>query len=206
MPAASEADAVSPATRQSNFEQGVALALHLWPDLTLAVQNHWGGPDSEDKRDWFAGAVVDLFPDLSKPSTAAAPSQDEPDTAYVEEFLLQVMVDEFEVNVDDDSSLEVAEQIIRVRNGCVNGNFEEVDTLRRRFESRKGSKVSFQKGEDEEVEASDWDTDEEEDGDDDASDGDVEMGDAPPREPAKKERQEPHVDEDGFTTVTRKKR
>ncbi|KAH8897059.1 pre-rRNA-processing protein TSR2 [Thozetella sp. PMI_491] len=199
-------------TCQANFEQGIAFALHLWPALTLAVQNHWGGPDSEDKRDWFAGAIVDLFPDLSKPKpTTAQPSQgqdgadadDEPEQFDVETVLVQVMQDEFEVSVDDDSAFETAEQIMRMRAEVLRGKFDEVDGLRRRWEARKGSKVTalFTKAEDQDDDT-DWDTDE--DGEDEDGDGDVEMGDAqaaPPREKAA-----PEVDEDGFTTVTRKKR
>jgi pre-rRNA-processing protein TSR2 len=173
------------------------------------VQNNWGGADSSDKRDWFAGAVVDLFPDLSKPtatttntntSTAAEQTDDgEPDSAYVEEFLLQVMLDEFEVNVDDDSSYEVAESILRVRGECLKGKFDEVEALRKRWEGKKGGKVVFKQAEDEDAET-DWDTDSDEDEEDD----DVEMGDAPP--PAPKEKPQPEVDEDGFTKVTKKKR
>ncbi|RKU48606.1 hypothetical protein DL546_008747 [Coniochaeta pulveracea] len=198
----------SPAAIQSQFEQGVAYALHLWPDLTLAVQNNWGGPDSSDKRDWFAGAVVDLFPDLSNPASSntgpsnaeETPSDEEPDSAYVEEFLLQVMLDEFEVNVDDDSSYEVAEQIIRVRSDCMKGRFEEVEKLRERWEAKKGKKEVFKKAEDEDGET-DWDDedDSEEDGDED-----VEMGDAPPPV-TRKEKEEPEVDEDGFTMVKKKR-
>jgi pre-rRNA-processing protein TSR2 len=197
-----------PVTIQSQFEQGVAYALHLWPDLTLAVQNNWGGPDSSDKRDWFAGAVVDLFPDLSKPastntapsSTEETPADEEPDSAYVEEFLLQVMLDEFEVNVDDDSSYEVAEQIIRVRGDCLKGRFDEVERLRERWEGKKGKKEVFKKAEDEDGET-DWDDedDSEEDGDED-----VEMGNAPPPV-ARKEKEEPEVDEEGFTMVKKKR-
>ena len=203
-----------PATCQVNFEQGVAYAIHLWPALTLAVQNHWGGPDSEDKRDWFAGAIVELFPDLSKitatPATgaqqpsngvaAAATAAEEPDQVDVETVLLQVMLDEFEVNVDDDSALEVAEQVMRVRGECVKGGprFDELADLQRRFEARKGTKVVgvLTKAEDEDHET-DWDTDDDEDSEEDE---DVEMGDAP----AAKEKEAPQVDEDGFTKVTRK--
>ncbi|KAB5542993.1 Pre-rRNA-processing protein TSR2-domain-containing protein [Coniochaeta sp. 2T2.1] len=213
--ASTSKDAPSPATCQSHFEQGVAYALHLWPDLTLAVQNNWGGPDSSDKRDWFAGAVVDLFPDLTKPKPSTTPSAstsstaeessgaavEEPDSAYVEEFLLQVMLDEFEVNVDDDSSFEVAEQILRVRGECLKGKFDgEVEQLRRRWDGLKGKKVEFKKGEDEEGET-DWDSESE----DDEEDGeDVEMGEAPAL--VSKEKEEPVVDEEGFTMVTKKKR
>lgn len=229
---ASTTDTPSPATCQTNFEQGVACALHLWPALTLAVQNHWGGPDSEDKRDWFAGAIVELFPDLSKlttlpptsatpanisittqqqrttPNTTTAPASsgttEEPDQTDVETVLLQVMLDEFEVNVDDDSAFEVAEQVMRARAECLRGKFDEVAGLQRRFEARKGTKVVgvLTKAEDEDADT-DWDTDDdEEDDDDDEGSSDVEMGDAP----AKKEKEQPEVDDDGFTKVSRKKR
>ncbi|KAK4453885.1 Pre-rRNA-processing protein TSR2 [Podospora aff. communis PSN243] len=207
------ADAPTPATLQSNFEQGVAFALHLWPALTLAVQNNWGGPDSSDKRDWFAGAIVDLFPDLSKPATtstttsANTPQQptatEEPDQADVETVLLQVMLDEFEVNVDDDSAFEVAEQVMRVRGEVLKGGpkFEELEGLRRKFEARKGTKVVgvLTKAEDEDADT-DWDTDDDEEG---SEDEDEEMGDAPP---VVKEKEATEVDEDGFTKVSRKKR
>jgi pre-rRNA-processing protein TSR2 len=195
------------------------------------VQNNWGGPDSADKRDWFAGAVVELFPDVSrltpaqlqqKTTTAQQPQQtqatqqqqqsqsaqsaEEPDQADVESLLLQVMLDEFEVNVDDDSAFEVAEQVVRLRGECLRGKFDGVEALRRRWEGKKGNKVVFKKAEDQD-EDTDWDTD---DSDDDEEDGDedVEMGDAPAAAaaPPRRERQEPEVDEDGFTKVTKKKR
>lgn len=196
------------ALRQSNFEQSVAFALHLWPALTLSVQNNWGGPDSADKRDWFAGAIVDLFPEFTDaPPDPASKKKtvEEPDQEYVETFLLQVMVDEFEVNVDDDSGLEAAEQIMRARTQCAEGQFDEFNTLRERFANRNGKKVDalFKKVEDANQDT-DWETDDSGDDDeDDDEDGgaDVQMKDAPiPREkPA------PEVDEDGFTKVTRKR-
>ncbi len=198
---------------QSNFEQGVAFALHLWPALSLAVQSHWGGPDSEDKRDWFAGAIVDLFPDISKPRTAAqqaqqsddAPSDEEPEQFDVESVLIQVMQDEFEVSVDDDSTLETAEAIMRMRGECLRGKFDEVEALRRRWEAKRGSKVAglFTKAEDQDGDT-DWDTDSD-DEDEEDEDGDIGMGGSDPA-PAPKTKEPPQVDEDGFTTVTRKKR
>ncbi|KAH6618066.1 Pre-rRNA-processing protein TSR2-domain-containing protein [Chaetomium sp. MPI-SDFR-AT-0129] len=231
----------SPATCQSNFEQGVALTLHLWEALSLAVQNNWGGPDSADKRDWFAGAIVELFPDISqlsaaqlqtkiaassqqqpqqhqqsqpqnssRPQTqttqATASSTEEPDKEDVEAVLLQVMLDEFEVNVDDDSGYEIADQILNLRNDCLRGRFDGVDAVRRRWEGKKGNKVVFKKVEEAEGDGeTDWDTDDdEEDGESGEEGGDVEMGEAPAL--VGREREEPEVDEDGFTKVTRKKR
>lgn len=198
------------AVRQGNFEQAVAFALHLWPALTLSVQNNWGGPDSSDKRDWFAGAVVDLFPEFtddSKTPQSAKPPMAEPDLEDVETVLLQVMVDEFEVNVDDDSGFEAAETIMRARSQCAQGQWEEVEKLRERFQNRKGKKVEglFKKMEDQ-----DQDTDWESDGsgsDDDSGDGGagVDMGDAPALVTAPKEKAPPEIDEDGFTKVTKKR-
>lgn len=170
------------------------MSLSLWPALTLAVQNQWGGPDSSDKRDWFAGAIADLF--SSRPDT---------DIEDVETVLLQVMLDEFEVNVDDGSAFEVAEQVMRLRRDCGKGEFAEVAELKQGWEKKgkAGKDVVFKKverGEDEDD--TDWDSDDLEDEDED---GDVEMAEAPSHQP--KEKTAPEVDEDGFTKVTgRKKR
>ncbi|KOS17287.1 Pre-rRNA-processing protein TSR2 [Escovopsis weberi] len=217
--------------RQSEFEQAVAYSLHLWPSLTLAVQNNWGGPDSADKRDWFAGAIVDLFPEFpagasdpsqsksksgnsgkSKQDDDAAADDDGPDVHDVEEVLLQVMLDEFEVNVDDDSSFEVAENIVRAREQLAAGKFDEVNRLRGRFNALRGKKVDqlFKKAEDQDQDT-DWESDDGEDEDEDGDDGsdgagDVHMDDAPALVAAPREKPAPEVDEDGFTKVTRKKR
>ncbi|WDK09080.1 pre-rRNA-processing protein TSR2 [Colletotrichum graminicola] len=191
---------------QSTFEQAVALSLHMWPALSLAVQNNWGGPDSTDKRDWFAGAVAEAFPEFSKitngQAVPAANAPEEPDTEYVETMLLQIMLDEFEVNVDDETGFDVAEQIIKLRGDIAKGNFEAVDSLRNKWESRKGAKVE---GLYKKVEGGDQETDWEDDSEDD-EDEDVDMDDAPQLVRAPKEKPEPEVDEDGFTTVTRKKK
>lgn len=192
--------------RQAAFEQGVAYALHLWPALTLSVSNNWGGPDSSDKRDWFAGAVVDLFPTFSDaneaPSTSAKPVAQEPDLEDVETVLLQVMVDEFDVNVDDDSGFEVASQIFRARTQCATGQFDEVNSLKERFLNKGAKKVDamFKRIEADDQDT-DWESDDSEDDEDDEG-ADVDMGDAPS---APKDKPPPEVDEDGFTKVTRKR-
>lgn len=166
------------------------------------MQNNWGGPDSADKRDWFAGQVAESFPAFTASSiTATATADDtEPDAEYIEELLLQVMVDEFEVAVDDESSYDVAMEIIRLRGQCRTGNFEEVDRLLERWTARKGQKVVMKKAEDEEQDT-DWD---DTDGSGDEDGDDEEMSEAPALV-EKKEKAEPEVDEDGFTKVTRKR-
>ncbi|CAI4217485.1 unnamed protein product [Parascedosporium putredinis] len=185
--------------RRTNFEQGVAYALNLWPDLTLAVREGLGGPDSADKRDWLAGAVADLFP-----SFASAKAEDI-DNLYIQDFLQQIMADEFEVVVEDnDPSLwKVAQQIVLIRRDCAMGKFDNVDVLRQRWQDGEGKKIDglFKKADDADQDT-DWDDDDDDDGDDD---DDEEMGDAPALVKAKKEKPEPEVDDEGFTKVTRKR-
>ncbi|EXA41195.1 hypothetical protein FOVG_09712 [Fusarium oxysporum f. sp. pisi HDV247] len=194
------------AERQSEFEQAVAYALHLWPALTLSVQNGWGGPDSADKRDWFAGAVADLFPEYTDTPPKNGKVPEDPDLEEVETVLLQIMVDEFEVNVDDDSGTEVAGNILRARASCTLGTFDEVKALRTRWLNRKGTKVEgiFKKAEDADQDT-DWESDED-DSEDDEGGADVEMDEAPPLVAVPKEKPQPQVDEDGFTMVTKKKK
>lgn len=180
------------------------------------MQNNWGGDDSADKRDWLAGQVVEQFPSFVPTTTSNAtstsssssekqqppPQQEEPDAEYVEELLLQVMLDEFEVNVDDESAFDVAAEIVRLRGQCAKGNFDDVDKLQARWQARKGTKVVFTQGQDEDGDT-DWD-------DTDGDDDDEEMDDAPALvaagdAPKAKEKQAPEVDEDGFTKVKRKR-
>lgn len=170
------------------------------------MQNNWGGDDSADKRDWLAGQVVEQFPAFTSTSNAGSSTKpadhkeddQEPDPEYIEELLLQVMLDEFEVNIDDESAFDVATEIVRLRGQCAKGNFEDVDRLLARWQARKGTKVVFTQGKDQD-EDTDWD-------DTDGDDDDEEMGEAPPLvAAAPKEKPAPEVDEDGFTKVTRKR-
>jgi pre-rRNA-processing protein TSR2 len=111
------------------------------------------------------------------------------------------MLDEFEVNVDDESGFEVAEQIMRLRKDCVKGDFKEVEEMHARWNAKKGKddvgKLFEKKERSEEEDETDASEDEEQE--------DVDMEDAPQlvnmREPIV-----PEIDEDGFTNVTKKKR
>jgi pre-rRNA-processing protein TSR2 len=142
----------------------------------------------------FASATIELLKE-----------NPDADLEWIEEYLLQVMLDEFEVNVDDESAAEVAEQILELRKDCGRGEFGKVVRLKERWESRRGADVGrlFEKRERDER---DDETSEEDDEDED-EDGDVDMDmdEAPPlvrvREPIA-----PEVDEEGFTKVTKKKR
>ncbi|KAH7397823.1 pre-rRNA-processing protein TSR2 [Cadophora sp. MPI-SDFR-AT-0126] len=184
-------NAPTPEQCQAQFELGITLSLYTWPSLSLAVTNNWGGPDSEEKRQWFVGATIDVLKE-----------NPEEDSEWIETFLLQVMLDEFEVNVDDESGYEVAEQIVKLRRECMRGEFAEVQEMRRRWESKGDRGVELGKLFEKRERAEEED---ETDGSEDGEDEDVDMDEAPQlvrvREPVVAE-----VDEDGFTKVTKKKR
>ncbi|CAD6503602.1 BgTH12-03262 [Blumeria graminis f. sp. triticale] len=140
-------------SNRAHLELGITLALFLWPSLTLAVSAAWGGPDSASKREWFASETIDLV--------AANPDAD---VEWIEEFLLNVMLDEFEVNVDDDSAHEVAQTILRLIKDCGNGNWAEVLTMKARWDSRETGRnielSSYVKAEDDDGEISGSDDEE----------------------------------------------
>ena len=153
------------------------------------MQNSWGGPQSSEKREWFAGAISDLM--------AATPDAD---VDYVEEFLLQVMNDEFEVNVEDDSAEKIAAKIVGLRKLTLMGDVATVDEMYREWQEKQrtgGGREQFQEvvreeGDDD----TDWDSEDE----------DIDMQEPPQLVKAQKEKAAPEVDEDGFTKVIGKKK
>jgi pre-rRNA-processing protein TSR2 len=172
----------------------ISLHLHSWPALTLAIQNHWGGPTSDDKRDWFAGAVSDL---LANGQVL--------DAEDLEEVLIQVMLDEFEVVVDDGSPSQVAASIIQGRQRILQGDYAELDQMLARWQEKqdKGQdKMIFKRAEQEdEGEETEWESSEEEEEDD------MELDEAPELVPRpQQEKPAAEVDEDGFTKVIGKKK
>ncbi|KAH7070158.1 Pre-rRNA-processing protein TSR2-domain-containing protein [Paraphoma chrysanthemicola] len=181
-----------PAELQAKFDLGIWHALFNWANLTVAVQNQWGGPDSSDKRDWLAGQISELF--ANEPTT---------DSEDVEIMLLQVLEDEFGVRLEDETEVGVAREIMLIRKELGEGKTITVDKLQKKWESRKGKEVDTgsvnvrESNQDAEWDSVDEETDEE--------DADVEMGDAPALVPAKP-KPEPEVDEDGFTKVVGKKK
>lgn len=183
---------------ESKFDLSIALALSTWPALTYAVQNSWGGPQSSEKRDWFAGAVSDLF--------QATPDAD---VDYVEEFLLQVMNDEFDVNVEDGSGEEVAAKMVGLRKLTLQGDFAMVEDMYAKWTERQrkgGDAVKFQhvaRGEDDDD--TDWDSGDM-DTDEDEEEEDTTMGEAPALAKPPREKVQPRVDDEGFTEVVGKKR
>lgn len=180
-----------------NLDLLISLALHTWPALTLAIQNGWGGDTKlgNDKRDWLAGSISELL------STSQVAHLDD-----LEEVLLQVMLDEFEVVVDDDSAFDVATKIWNGRTKVLNGDFAEVQEMYEKWRKTGGGKVKAIRRPDDEGRETDGSDDEEEWNGLKDHDGDEEMDDAPALvQKPHREKLEPQVDEEGFTMVQKKR-
>lgn len=187
---------LQPTTPEAYLDLGITLAINNWPALTLAVQSLWGGPTSSDKRDWLCGAISDMLNE--RPET---------DAEDLEDVLIQVMNDEFDVVVEDESATPVAAQIMEIKKGVEKGDFGAVQELMDAWQKKSQQKANNAAAAFKKVETNDDDqeTDDEEDGDNVAQ-GDVDMDEAPSLVRAPKEKVEPEVDEDGFTKVVGKKR
>ncbi|KAK9467234.1 Pre-rRNA-processing protein TSR2-domain-containing protein [Lipomyces arxii] len=114
----------------SRFELGVCMAIYNWEALSVAVQSQWGGPESSDKRDWMTGSVVDLYDELESV-----------DPEDIEVRLLQIMEDEFEVAVEDDSAYDVAANITRIFTQCKDGDFALVDSLYQKYLTKSSNRA-----------------------------------------------------------------
>ena len=186
-PATSSDGSESPA--QIAFGHSIWYLLTSWPPMNLALAEQWAGEQTSDKRDWLAGYISDVFVE-----------QPDVDAEYIEDILLQVMGDEFDCEVQDESQQVVAREIIRMRNEImIEGRLEAAEEVKRTFLEKRGRTARIQNAGEREEEV---DSDEEIEID---GDGDDNMGEAPALVPVR-EKVEPEVDEDGFTKVVSKKR
>ena len=83
---------------QKKFTHATALIIHSWAALDIAVRNEWAGPESNNIRDWLGGVIVDMF--------SFSPSK-HIEVEDVEELLLQIVEDEFELRLEDNSAYQV---------------------------------------------------------------------------------------------------
>ncbi|KAG8510361.1 Pre-rRNA-processing protein TSR2 [Galemys pyrenaicus] len=82
------------------FGAGVRAALEAWPALQIAVENGFGGVHSQEKAEWLGGAVEEYF------FHNADLELDE-----VEDFLGELMTNEFDTVVEDGSLPQVSQQL-----------------------------------------------------------------------------------------------
>lgn len=167
------------------FARGVIARLSTWPALRVAVDQNWGGPDSSKKRTWLASVIVDAFEE----------EDPLPDASYVELTLLQVLEDEFDVTLEDGSSEQVAEDIVKLWDEVQSGKLDFMRNLEEQAEKAKGKKVEVEQVEGDE---DGWESESGSESDEGPEQDDVPMLVDHALNASKPE---PEVDEDGFTKV-----
>lgn len=170
------------------FARGVIARLAIWSILRIAVQEGWGGAGAAEKRTWLASVIVDAFEEQSQT----------PDDQYIEELLLQIMADEYETIVEDGSAESVAQDIVRMWEETRIGKADSVIKFEQLAQNIKGKKADVQhtpQGQDDE-----WEDDY--DGSDDDEEDEEEEEEVPQLlQSQSQHKNEPEVDEDGFTLV-----
>lgn len=181
--------------QDANFELGVSMVIHSWYTLTTAVDNSWGGPQSAEKRDWISAVVVEEFE-----------NNKEIDIIYIHELLSGIMEDEFDTVIEDNSTIDIGKKIVGVYKQCRDGYFDDIKTMYSKWllkQSNNTSKIVANIIKDPlNPDISDSENEEDENGGD--NDGDVEMVELVEELP-QRQKNEPIVDDDGFTVVTNKK-
>ncbi|CAG8603570.1 11835_t:CDS:2 [Ambispora gerdemannii] len=173
----------------SQFSNGVALLLHTWTALKFAVEGQWGGVDSEEKRAWLAGVVVEQFEQNGKETHA-----DE-----LESILLQVMSDEFNTILEDDSAYQISQDLVKLYNECLQSNYATIDALQEKFLRQRNSTRGAQIRDDDDDSSNDEEFNDEMETDENEKDGESST------QTTSKSRS-PIIDDDGFQLVTRRHR
>ncbi|CAO3613209.1 unnamed protein product [Mucor hiemalis] len=168
------------------FEEGASYILHNWTALKLAVEQDWGGVESGEKREWSIDVIVDHFGKHGKKL----------DNDEIEDILIQIMNDEFNATLEDDSPYLVAKHLVNLYNQCINGNFTEVERLREKAKTQNSFVAStcVKQGDD----SDDEEGDDVQGGDSNENNKDEEDDDM------EEVPEEPTVDADGWEIVRRK--
>ncbi|XP_068602116.1 pre-rRNA-processing protein TSR2 homolog [Brachionichthys hirsutus] len=173
--------AASAASREL-FAKGVRAVLQSWPVLQIAVDNGFGGVYGQQKADWMADVVQQHFHDN------ADLQQDE-----VEDFLAQLMDQEFDTVVDDGSLPQVSASLLQMFSQWQQGALQQlkhtINILTQRSDQR--AKVTAPPSESDD------------DSDDETQKMDCHSSSPPVR--TQPPPPPPPPDEDGWTVVRKKK-
>ncbi|WFC94400.1 rRNA accumulation- protein [Malassezia brasiliensis] len=185
-PAADNTEA-APTQQELQFARATYIILAMWPAMRQAVLEMWGGPESEEKRDFLLSHLCDEY------GTGKGKLPDVDDLA---DLLENYLAEEYDCQLEDDSAALVALHVCNSYKAV----FEEqhgtefLKQLEEAFAKVSKSSVKNQTrelAEDDEAE------------DEDVSDAPATTRSAPR---ATAPRPEPEIDEDGFETVVSRRR
>ncbi|XP_041713022.1 pre-rRNA-processing protein TSR2 homolog isoform X2 [Coregonus clupeaformis] len=97
------------------FTEAVRAVLETWPVLQIAVDNGFGGVYGQQKADWMVDVVQQYFHDNANL---------QPDE--VEDYIADLMNNEFDTVVDDGSLPQVAQKVSQIFTQCQQGKLAEV--------------------------------------------------------------------------------
>ncbi|KAE8232036.1 hypothetical protein CF326_g2938 [Tilletia indica] len=212
--------AAPPAASSVQFARAILLRFSIWPTLKTAVAEQWGGPESESKRDFLVGHLVDEYgmpdsPSNAGPSPSSASGSNtttntpqEIDVDDLADVLQDYVEEEYECRIEDDSVFPVARDIVALHQAIfitslTDGGAEErkiMEELEGAATRLKGVKQQNQRQSDVPEDEDEEDGSGEEEENDAGANGN-EHGAAQDHAMEDVEMQEPEVDEDGFQTV-----
>eukprot|EP00914_Ancora_sagittata_P023681 GHVO01046713.1.p2 GENE.GHVO01046713.1~~GHVO01046713.1.p2 ORF type:complete len:152 (-),score=28.01 GHVO01046713.1:1122-1577(-) len=105
------------------YEEGVAHIINNWTALTLAVEHGWGGRDSQKKRSFFISHVLTEV----CPFTGKASCGNDRDT--LADLMADYLSEKFNMDLDDDSDLEVANWILKLKESLTKGDATVVQRI-----------------------------------------------------------------------------
>ena len=103
------------------FKVAIDALFKNWTALQMLVRDQAGGPQSRDKAEWMTGATENWF-------------KENKDLEYYEvsDFLDEILINEFNVSVDDGSLEDVAKSVCEFYRLC---QFSDLETLMARLKS-----------------------------------------------------------------------
>ncbi|XP_021422648.2 pre-rRNA-processing protein TSR2 homolog [Oncorhynchus mykiss] len=174
-------------TARELFTEAVRAVLETWPVLQIAVDNGFGGVYGQQKADWMVDVVQQYFHDNENL---------QPDE--VEDYIADLMNNEFDTVVDDGSLPQVAQKVSQIFTQCQQGKLAEVkDQIVKLNKSAERAKVTPQPNAAEECNSDETEF----------MECEAATSTNPPRSSAPKQTDQPQSQEenDGWTTVVRRK-
>lgn len=162
-----------------------------WTALQLAVNHSMGGPDSEGKYEAFINALAQYLVRHVRPPLSVSSIEQE-----IQEYLEEVLDEEFNTVLDDGSSAELAQMFVRYVQLIQQGKLTDVQNELQLLQAATPAVQTSVRTKTEDGSSSSSDDD------DDGDEGDAEMREEPSTTDSKS--QDMDVDEDGWTTVHRR--